>query len=314
MKQPVGLTFWVALGLLGGAALAQLIAVLLYFGPQAAERNAAAAPAAAGPEPAAATPTPTPQPPAPDPAAEQKERIAALLAEAGQAEQQGNVDAAQVALEEALSLDPGNPDLLSRLATTEEQLGRPELAADYWQRLAELGPRAGRVADVAEIRARLVRFKAADRKGSARDEEGLQAGSSLGIVDAVLKEVTKGGRTFKSLRIAVRARKGESIRSEEVKINVSFYENREGDIAVTRSKVQSAWLTPPPDWQGEGLEILEVAYEVPVPKDDGSPTPRYHGYMVQLYYRGVLQDVRSDPADLVDLYPPALEIETPSNP
>jgi hypothetical protein len=60
------------------------------------------------------------------------------------------------------------------------------------------------------------------------------------------------------------------------------------------------------DWKSEGIEILEVTYEVPRIAPDGGPPPKYYGYMVNIYYRGQLQETRADPIDLQELFPPPL--------
>jgi hypothetical protein len=67
------------------------------------------------------------------------------------------------------------------------------------------------------------------------------------------------------------------------------------------------------DWLDDGIEILEVKYEVPMIGRDGGPPPNYYGYMVNIYYRGQLQETRADPVDLQDLFPPPLS-ELPGAP
>ena len=66
------------------------------------------------------------------------------------------------------------------------------------------------------------------------------------------------------------------------------------------------WFTTPVAWKEEGIEILEVKYEVPRVGADGGPPPQYYGYMVNIYHRGQLQETRADPVDLQELYPPPL--------
>lgn len=318
MKQPVGTTFVAAIALLGAAALAQLLAILVFFAPR--YEGGAVRPLTAR---SAAVPVATPPAPvepvrseavAERDAADAKDRVDALLAEAAQA---ANPDVAQVALEEALTLDPRQPEVLSRLAVMEEQRGHAEIAADYWQRLAELGPDAGRLTDVAEIRLRILEAGAAGgpaSDGGMRDDAGLQPGSSLGIVDVLVKDDDRGtGRPLKVLRIAVKARPHEEIDRRAVTINVSFYDKLEGAVVPTRSPVRSQWFTAPADWKDDGIEILEVSYEPGPSLAAGAPHPEFHGYMVQVYYRGDLQDMRAEPLDLLEQYPPPLRLEGPAS-
>jgi hypothetical protein len=309
MKTPVGTTFIVAASLLGLAAVAQLIAILVYFGPGFAPSPAAPAPAVATatvvpPEPAPtpeATPTP---PPETDPAAAQA-RLDELLREAQTLEGGASPAAALVPLEEALTLQPRNPELLNRIASLQEKLGQIELAQGTWKSLLDLGPEAGRFLDVAEIRLRLLRPETTAVAGSElRDQVGLQPGSLLGVVDLTLKDGSKSG--VKDLRLAVKARPGEPIDGRDVRINVTFYEMINGEVVPTTSRVESMWFTTPVDWKEEGIEILEVKYELPRVGPDGGPPPTYYGYMVNIYHAGQLQDTRSDPVDLQELFPPPL--------
>ena len=309
MKTPVGTTFIVAASLLGLAAVAQLVAILIYFGPGFAPTPAA--PVAAAPAPTVvvpAEPAPTPEaapaPPETDPAAMQA-RLAELMREAQTLEGGASPGAALVPLEEALTLQPRNPELLMRVASLHEKLGQIELAQGAWKNLLDLGPEAGRFLDVAEIRLRLLRPETSAVAGSElRDQVGLQPGSSLGVVDLTLKEGGESG--VKDLRLAVKARPGEMIDRSKVRIDVTFYEMLNGEVVPTTSRVQPMWFTTPVNWNDEGIEILEVKYEIPRVGPDGGPPPTYYGYMVNIYHNGQLQDTRSDPVDLQELFPPPL--------
>jgi hypothetical protein len=321
MKVPVGTTFVVAASLLGVAAVAQLVAVLIYFGPGFAGR------ATTAPESAPVGPT-TVEVAVTEPAveeektpaadldgAEQQERLAELMKEIELLEGGSSPAAALVPLEEALTLQPRNPDILARAASLHERLGQSEMAQSLWKNLLDLGPEAGRFLEVAEIRLRLLRQENMVPSGSAalRDQVGLQPGSMLGVVDLKLTENDKGNVPVKDLRLAVKSRPGEKIDGREVRINVTFYEKFEGEIVPTSSRVQSMWFTTPVDWLDDGIEILEVKYEVPMIGRDGGPPPNYYGYMVNIYYRGQLQETRADPVDLQDLFPPPLS-ELPGAP
>ena len=307
MKSSVGTTFVVAVSLLGAAAVAQLVAVLIYFGPGFAPEVGSVV-SVAPPEP---TPAPVSEIVAETlvevEAAAQPERLGDLMKEIETLESGASPDAALGPLEEAVSLDPRNPELFSRRASLHERLGQIELAQGIWKNLLDLGPDAGRFLDVAEIRLRLLRQDKAPTGGlEVRDQVGLQPGSSLGVVDLAVKDKDEGGLAMKDLRLAVKARPGELIVGRDVRINVTFYEIIDGEIVPTTSRVQSMWFTTPVDWKDEGIEILEVKYEVPRIGPDGGPPPQYYGYMVNIYHRGQLQETRADPVDLQELFPPPL--------
>lgn len=315
MKVPVGTTFVVAASLLGVAAVAQLVAVLVYFGPGFAQ-TAGPAVGSVPVEVVATPPPPTavistavaePTPAAVEEGGDQA-RLDELMKEVEKLESGPAPGDALVPLEEAVSLQPRNPEILSRLASLQERLGQAELAQDTWKSILDLGPDAGRFLDVAEIRLRLLRQDHASSAGALelRDQVGLQPGSTLGVVDLKLTDSNDSGNPIKDLRLAVKARPGESVDGRDVRINVTFYEMLDGEIVPTTSRVQSMWFTSPVDWKNEGIEILEVKYEVPRIGPDGGPPPRYYGYMVNIYHRGQLQETRADPVDLQELFPPPL--------
>lgn len=319
MKPPVGTTFIVAASLLGVAAVAQLVAILIYFGPGFAS----------GPV-VQAVPTPAPVVAVVEEAITADEgstdggndvaalqmRLEELMREVELLESGPSPDAALVPLEEAVALAPRNPEILHKKASLYEKLGQVELAQSVWKSLLDLGPEAGRFLDVAEIRFRLLRPETAVPSGSGgialRDETGLQPGSSLGVVDLTLRDNTDGGIGTKDLRLAVKARQGEPIDGRDVRIDVTFYEMSDGEIVPTTSRVRSMWFTTPVDWKDEGIEILEVKYEVPRIGEDGGPPPQYYGYMVNIYHRGRLQETRADPVDLQELFPPPLSEYPPA--
>jgi len=312
MKPPVGTTFVVAATLLGLAAVAQLVAILIYFGPGFAQQTAAVAPPPPA-EPVVTPEEPTPAPEGPSEAEieQASARVAELLTEAERLETGPTAGDALVPLEEAAILQPRNPEVLSRLGSLHERLGQRELAETAWENLIALGPDAGRYLDVAEIRLRVLRQDESAEPAAAgslqlRDQVGLQPGSSLGVVDLRMNDKEEGGVAMKDLRLAVKARPGEPIDGRDVRINVTFYEMLNGEIVPTMSRVQSVWFTTPVDWKNEGIEILEVKYEVPRVGPDGGPAPQYYGYLVNIYHRGQLQETRADPVQLQDLFPPPL--------
>ena len=303
MKQPLGTTFIVAASLLGVAAVAQLVAILVYFGPGFKQAYTAAA--VAPPAAPATTPAPAPQVSNEEKTA-QEARLNELLAEADKLEAGASPGDALAPLEEALGIQPSNAELIARVATLQERLGQTELAQSAWQKVVALGPGAGKLFDIAEVRLKLLEGPAADQGMELRDQIGLQPGSALGVVDLKVEDGGTASTPVKDLRLAVKARPGEPIDARDVRINVTFYETLDGEIVPTMSRVQSMWFTTPVDWKGEGVEILEVKYEVPRIGADGGPPPQFYGYMVNIYHRGQLQETRAEPADLQDLFPPPL--------
>jgi len=311
MKPPVGKTFIVAASLLGVAAVVQLIAVLVYFGPGFAPASAGGPPVAE-PEPAPVAVVEMPVVDEAARAAEEAERVAnqqrvaELLEEAETLRGGPSPDAALVPLEEAQLIDPRNPQVLQELASLHERLGQTELAAATWEKLVSLGEDGGRLAEVAKARLQLLQPAGTTTTLSLRDQVGLQPGSSLGIINLTVEDQNDGGVLVKDLRLAVKARPNEEINARDVKINVTFFVNLDGEVTPdTTSRVQSMWFTTPVDWKDDGIEILEVKYEVPR-TGPGGEEPQFYGYMVNIYHRGQLQESRSDPAALQEMFPPPL--------
>ena len=276
MKSPLGLTFLVAASLLGAAAVAQLVAVLIYFGPGLRQGYSPAAPQPVAPPVQASTPAPAAPAPTPDLSvtekAAQDARVVDLTKEADKLEGGTSPGDALVPLEEALGVQPRNPEILARVASLYERLGQAELAQTAWKKLVDLGADAGRLFDVAEVRLNLLRAPDAQANpNELRDQAGLQPGSALGVVDLKISDGPDTKNPIKDLRLAVKARPGEQIDARDVRINVTFYEMLNGEIVPTMSRVQSMWFTTPVDWKSDGIEILEVKYEVPRIGPDGGP-------------------------------------------
>jgi len=306
MKAPLGTTFIVAASLLGVAAVAQLVAVLVYFGPGFKQSYSATAAELSVPTAAPAAAAAVPQAPPAETAA-QKDRVAELTADADKLEASAAPADALAPLQEALTLRPTDAGLMARIASLHERLGQNEAAAAAWQKLVQLGPGAGNLFEVAEVRLNLLNNPEPEGGNFAvRDQTGLQPGSSLGVVDLKVADAGDASNPIKDLRLAVKARPGEQIDGRDVRINVTFYETMNDEIIPTMSRVQSMWFTSPVDWRSDGLEILEVKYEVPRIGPDGGPPPEYYGYMVNIYHKGQLQETRAEPADLQELFPPPL--------
>lgn len=139
----------------------------------------------------------------------------------------------------------------------------------------------------------------------ASNQIAFRPGSLLGITDLQLRDSFDDNSPTKELRFTVQARTGESIDPHQVRVNVTFYDNNGSQIVRTMSHVRSVWLTPPVDWESDGRETLEVICDVLRFGPRGGPPPGvYFGYVVDLYYRGELQETRAEPADLKELFRP----------
>jgi len=122
-------------------------------------------------------------------------------------------------------------------------------------------------------------------------------GASLQILNARLEGGEDGS---KALQIAIKARPRENIDVPQVKVQVFFYDEENGELVQSKAQVTSKWMSTPVDWKGGEPELLEVRY---IP-DSADPETRFAGYVVALYYKGDRQDCRANPAKLEKLFEP----------
>jgi len=329
-RQPIGATFAVAVGILGFFLILQFLAVAWYFLPILREKVVESAtvasvqPAAENPVSAAQTGHPAaPERAQPDPALVQK--ISRLVADSDRAYRVGDFETALKGINEAADLLPDDPGILLRRARLLESMQQPSDAAADYARVAALPGLSPELRSQAERKltqlggiasgsptstpaAPQAIDDAPSRNGSdLRDETSLQPGSSLGIVDARLRDGSPG---TKVLRVAIKARPGTTVDTRQMKLHVFFYEKDDaGDIQLTESKVVSQWISPPVNWADNEPEVLDVTYILPdssLPgsaSSNGSPGRTFAGYIVGIYYNSELQDTRADPGNLAKKFP-----------
>ena len=329
-RQPIGATFAVAVGVLGFFLVLQFLAVAWYFLPILREKVVESA-TVASVQPAAENPAPTLQPGTsptvpersqPDPALVQK--INRLVADSDHAYRIGDFDTALKGINEAADLLSDDPGILLRRARLLESMQQPSDAAADYARVAALPGLSAELRTQAEKKLTQLggtassgqstpsANPASDDSGAhngadVREDTGLQPGSTLGVVDARLRDGTPG---TKVLRIAIKARPGTTVDTRQVKMHVFFYEKDEaGDVQLTESKVVSQWISPPVDWKNDEPEILDVTYILPdstlagSAASNGSPGRTFVGYIVGIYYNSELQDTRADPGNLAKKFP-----------
>jgi hypothetical protein len=94
-------------------------------------------------------------------------------------------------------------------------------------------------------------------------------------------------------------------------VQVFFYDLvDEQSVVQTNANVTYRWDTAPVDWNNGDIEILQVEYaaSAPNPKEKIMENRRYFGYVVRVYYKGDLQDMRAEPVKLLNQYPPPLTL------
>lgn len=119
----------------------------------------------------------------------------------------------------------------------------------------------------------------------------------LQILNARLEGNEEGS---KKLRVTIKSSLKETIDVPQVKVQVYFYDEDNGEIIPSKSQVTSSWTSPPVDWKNGEPELLEVRY-IPETVDPGI---KFAGYLIAVYYKGDLQDCRADPPRLKELFEP----------
>jgi eukaryotic-like serine/threonine-protein kinase len=99
-----------------------------------------------------------------------------------------------------------------------------------------------------------------------------------------------------------------------VKISVSFYDlTKDNKITPTDARVGYDWATPVRDWTVATPKFLTATYLRPKSLTAVSDGRRYGGFIVGVYFDGQLQDVRATPPKLLNLFPAADQLASPSN-
>jgi serine/threonine protein kinase len=234
-------------------------------------------------------PTATPTPQQPDAAT--YEKITALVAESDKAFRIGEYDIGLEKIRQADHLLPNDAGILLRIARLHEKRNETEDAASIYETVLAL-PDLGQ-----ELRTQT-------RRKLGMLEFGVQPGTILGIVDTKLID---GPNEKKNLRISIKFRPGQTIDSQQMRVHVYFYDkDPAGNIKLTESEITTKWISPPVDWKENKPEILDATYSPP-----SNHKLVLAGYVVGIYYKGALQDVRANPDSLATENPLPVYLSSP---
>ena len=211
-------------------------------------------------------------------------------------------------LRRADEMNPDHPAIIAEVAQTYEQMGITAKATDAWRRIQLLGPtKAGSYFELAARR--LGSGSAAVAPPAQPGPGGMPAPESekflrLGACQAVRDFNVSSGERY-VLRVPIVRAGNRPINSQEMNLEVFFFDrvNNEKVALTIAPEPVEAWQSAPVDWQGTGEEVLDVVYHLPALsaaeiQQHGRRT--YYGYMLRLYYNNKLQDVASEPRDLLE--------------
>lgn len=258
-------------------------------------------------------------PPPPPP----ETRFQELLQQGQKLRERGDTAAALVKFREAQTQEPENPEAIADIAITYERMGLMDKASEQWKRIFEMGDSAGVFYFAADSRLKMSQAQAlAAVQMAQQNEYSKDGGISKLRQDATLGigEVTKidrgsgGGLTRFILRMSIRGKRTEKIMAGDVDIQVFFYDQVDGKSVPTDADTSYRWASSPIDWAGIDPETLEAEYSRQPPIGRGGRTEKreYFGYIVRLYHKGELQDLRALPESLKDEFPvpPTLDAST----
>ena len=216
-----------------------------------------------------------------------------LVNEAREARLKDDIGAAVLKLETAEQIAPSEPNVLYQFAEVFGAVGQYEKAADYYQKVFNLGPvAAGALYELASHKLS-VGFKQA---------LGMEGKMTLGRIRHFGDTRADGGERI-ILTIPVLAAPGQEIDDNKLSIQVTFYDKRDGKVhqATSDSDLSHKWLTSPLNWNESGEELLQYTYIIPPGdrRDVHLLGKRGHfGQVVELRYDGELLDHQAWPRTL----------------
>jgi hypothetical protein len=239
------------------------------------------------------------------------EQIGNLNDEAQDFLHQHALESAVDTLLKAEDIDPRYPDTLKNLAETYYLMNDPVRAKIYWQRLVDIGPAVGTVYAVAKDHVLLL---------GSHDADPLSSPSNYPrqiYVDSVEKTPVETGNGQPQFRLrATLMRKISPMPTfdqKRLQPYVIFYQQLpDGSLVPDTGQRKGAFDDTFLFWGNKTSETFEVDYLMPIPGMTGpgnTPVGKYYGFIIGIYYNKVLQDVRSEPSDLITRIPLPDEIE-----
>jgi tetratricopeptide (TPR) repeat protein len=199
-----------------------------------------------------------------------------LLKEATELRDRGDTTNALARLQEAAQTDPKNANVLAQMAMIYESIQLFERSNETWRKIQEIGPSAGALYELADIKLKngafapaitatgpgLVGVSPLDAGTTRNDSDGIPDGSTFGITEVAATDTPDAdSETNMKLKIAVKVRPTTLVDHTKVKIQVFFYDTVDNkEVVLTDADVSYEWLTPHHDWKDTNPEVLAVTY------------------------------------------------------
>jgi tetratricopeptide (TPR) repeat protein len=234
--------------------------------------------------------------------------IAKLNEDARKFRREGDFHLADAALKQALGIDPNNVLTLTNLAMLEEAKGDTARALAAWRNVIKAGTSAkdGSVQTTVELareRAKIIEQRFRLEEETEQRRTLLVASDRMIVVDKVLTDPDPVPdnplELKKSFYLKKKTGEGE-LSASKVRIQLYFYE-RTTENRLVPAQISAKFASNPPDWTDENLtEVLTATYLKSTADDQER---RYFGYLIRIYYDGILQDERAEPRRLLRLFP-----------
>ena len=203
-----------------------------------------------------------------------------MLKEATDLKSKGDTTNALARLQDAAQRDPKNARVLAEMAMVYESIQLYERSNETWKKIVELGPSAGPLYELADMKLKVGVTPAAttapntttgpglagtsplDAGTNRNDADGIPDGSTFGITEVNATDTPDAeAETNMKLKISVKARPNSPIDHTKVKIQVFFYDTVDNkEVVLTDADVSYEWLTPSHDWKSTNPEVLAVTY------------------------------------------------------
>jgi len=252
------------------------------------------------PAPSATPSRPLPAIPAAEPSVHPRianARVERLVQEARSMHLDGDVMRSMLKLDEAGRLDPAEPAVMYHKALLFEDMGIFPKAADHYQKIQQMGIKAG-------VYYRLAAAKLIKGMGKGAQKSDIAIGPMK-----TRKSVGPLAGRHVNVAITMLARPDKVINPDDVEVQVHFYDRVNGGEIVkadTTAEITPSWADNKVDWKNAGNEeTLRVSYIIPeADLADAHLLGRreFYGYVVELLYQGEVIDQQAQPRRLNSIH------------
>lgn len=225
-------------------------------------------------------------------------RVERLVEESRSLHMDGDMMRAMLKLDEAERIDPSEPAVTHQKAMLFEDMGIYVKAADHYQKIQQMGKKAGPYFNLAATKLTEGMDTAAARRSVI----------SIGPMQT-RKSDGPGGVKHAEVTIAILARPDQPINPEDVHVQIHFYDKvNGGEIkkATAGATITPSWADTKLDWKDAGNEeFLHVSYTIPaadLAEEHLLGRREFYGYVVELLYKGDVIDQQAHPRRLHNVH------------